>query len=101
MIIVRSDLIQPYVYGRGGRSQPGLSFFRHTASPTVTPHAFAATPGYATAYHPLVTGQLTVTKTRILGSDTWQTTTLYYDDLGRVIRCMNTGIKLTLKDEKV
>ena len=73
----------------------------YTASPTVTPHAFAATPGYATAYHPLVTGQLTVTKTRILGSDTWQTTTLYYDDLGRVIRCMNTGIKLTLKDEKV
>ena len=65
----------------------------YTASPTVTPHAFAATP--------LVTGQLTVTKTRILGSDTWQTTTLYYDDLGRVIRCMNTGIKLTLKDEKV
>ena len=73
----------------------------YTASPTVTPHAFAATPGYATAYHPLVTGQLTVTKTRILGSDTWKTTTLYYDDLGRVIRCMNTGIKLTLKDEKV
>ena len=58
----------------------------YTASPTVTPHAFAATPGYATAYHPLVTGQLTVTKTRILGSDTWQTTTLYYDDLGRVIQ---------------
>ena len=45
-----------------------------------------ATPGYATAYHPLVTGQLTATKTRILGSDTWQTTTLYYDDLGRVIQ---------------
>ena len=45
-----------------------------------------ATPGYATAYHPLVTGQLTATKTRILGSATWQTTTLYYDDLGRVIQ---------------
>ena len=58
----------------------------YTASPTVTPHAFVATPGYATAYHPLVTGQLTATKTRILGSDTWQTTTLYYDDLGRVIQ---------------
>lgn len=58
----------------------------YTASPTVTPHAFVATPGYATAYHPLVTGQLTATKTRILGSATWQTTTLYYDDLGRVIQ---------------
>ena len=58
----------------------------YTASPTVTPHAFVATPGYATAYHPLVTGQLTATKTRILGSDTWQTTTLYYDDRGRVIQ---------------
>ena len=75
----------------------------YTASPTVTQHAFAATSAYASAsaYHPLVTGCLTATKTRILGSDTWQTTTLYYDDLGRVIRCMNTGIKLTLKDEKV
>ena len=58
----------------------------YTASPTVTPHAFAATPAYASAYHPLVTGCLTATKTRILGSDTWQTTTLYYDDLGRVIQ---------------
>ena len=58
----------------------------YTASPTVTPHAFVATPAYASAYHPLVTGCLTATKTRILGSDTWQTTTLYYDDLGRVIQ---------------
>ena len=48
--------------------------------------AFVPTPAYAPAYHPLVTGQLTATKTRILGSDTWQTTTLYYDDLGRVIQ---------------
>ena len=48
-----------------------------------------ATPGYATAYHPLVTGQLTATKTRILGSDTWQTTTLYYDDRGRVIQTVS------------
>ena len=61
----------------------------YTASPTVTPHAFVATPGYATAYHPLVTGQLTATKTRILGSDTWQTTTLYYDDRGRVIQTVS------------
>ena len=61
----------------------------YTASATVTPHAFVATSGYATTYHPLVTGQLTAVKTRILGSDTWQTTTLYYDDRGRVIQTVS------------
>ena len=62
---------------------------RYTASETVTPHAFAATQEYAAAYHPLVTGQLTATKTRILGSDAWQTTTMYYDDRGRVIQTVS------------
>ena len=61
----------------------------YMASATVTPHAFVATSGYATTYHSLVTGQLTATKTRILGSDTWQTTTLYYDDLGRIIQTVS------------
>ena len=61
----------------------------YTSSATVTPHAFLSTSGYATTYHPLVTGQLTAVKTRILGSDTWQTTTLYYDDRGRVIQSVS------------
>ena len=61
----------------------------YTSSATVPPHAFLSTSGYATTYHPLVTGQLTAVKTRILGSDTWQTTTLYYDDRGRVIQSVS------------
>ncbi len=61
----------------------------YTASTTVIPHAFAATQEYAATYHPLVTGQLTATKTRILGSDAWQTTTMYYDDRGRVIQTVS------------
>ena len=58
----------------------------YTASSDVIPHAFVATPGFDSTFHPWVTGQLTATKTRILGSDNWHTNTQYYDERGRVIQ---------------
>ena len=58
----------------------------YASSSEVSPHAFVATPGFDSTFHPWVTGQLTATRTRILGSDVWQTSTQYYDSRGRVIQ---------------
>ena len=58
----------------------------YASSSEVRPHAFVATPGFDSTFHPWVTGQLTATRTRILGSDVWQTSTQYYDSRGRIIQ---------------
>ena len=56
-----------------------IRYDKYTANEHVTPHAFVAISGYANDYHPLTTGLVTATKTRVLGTDQWITSTVYYD----------------------
>ena len=61
----------------------------YEATEHVTPHPFTAVSDYASEYHPLVTGLVTSTKTRILGTDTWLTATTYYDEKCRPIQTVS------------
>ena len=61
----------------------------YEATEHVTPHPFTAVSDYASQYHPLVTGLVTSTKTRILGTDTWLTATTYYDEKCRPIQTVS------------
>ena len=65
----------------------------YTSTSNVPVKAFVATPGYATRYHSLVTGLATSVKTRVLGTDTWLTTTTYYDDCCRVIQTVSDNLQ--------
>ena len=56
-----------------------IRYDKYTANEHVTPHAFVAVPGYAEDYHRLTVGRVTATKTRVLGTDQWITSTIYYD----------------------
>lgn len=58
----------------------------YTPTSRINPQAFMATAGYASDYNSLVAGCVTATKTRILGTDDWFTSTLYYDRHGRVVQ---------------
>ena len=56
-----------------------IRYDKYTANEHVTPHAFVAVPGYAEDYHRKTVGRVTATKTRVLGTDQWITSTIYYD----------------------
>lgn len=56
---------------------------------SVVAHPFAASHGYASGYRQGAGGRITSVKTRIVGTDTWQTSTLYYDGQGRVIQTVS------------
>ena len=53
-------------------------------------HPFVAADGYSSAPHPWTTGQVTGCKIRILGTDRWITSTVYYDDKLREIYSVTT-----------
>ena len=44
----------------------------------VTPHAFTLIQGYATEFNPTPSGLATGVKTRLLGTDQWQTLTTHH-----------------------
>ncbi|MBO5741198.1 MAG: hypothetical protein J6R54_04365, partial [Bacteroidaceae bacterium] len=56
-----------------------IRYDKYTANEHVTPHAFVAVPGYAEDYHRKTVGRMTATKTRVLGTNQWITSTIYYD----------------------
>ena len=56
-----------------------IRYDKYTANEYVTPHAFVAVPGYAEDYHRKTVGRVTATKTRVLGTNQWITSTIYYD----------------------
>ena len=65
----------------------------YTTTTNVPVLAFQATTGYASDYYKLVTGLVTSVKTRVLGSDTWLTTTTYYDNRCQVIQTVCNNIE--------
>lgn len=56
-------------------------------------HAFTASAGYSSDYHNLIVGMATSVNTRVLGSETWLTTTTYYDKKGQVIQTVSDNIQ--------
>ena len=56
-----------------------IRYDKYTANEYVTPHAFTPVSGYAEDYHRKTVGRVTATKTRVLGTDQWITSTVYYD----------------------
>ena len=56
-----------------------IRYDKYTANEHVTPHTIVAVPGYANDYHRLTVGLVTATKTRVLDTDQWITSTIYYD----------------------
>ena len=56
-----------------------IRYDKYTANEHVTPHAFTPVSGYAEDYHRKTVGRVTATKTRVLGTDQWITSTVYYD----------------------
>ena len=61
----------------------------YEATTHVTAHPFVAVTGYANDYHKAVTGLVTSSKTRILGTDTWLTATTYYDNKCRPLQTVS------------
>ncbi|WP_462429623.1 DUF6443 domain-containing protein [Butyricimonas virosa] len=55
--------------------------------------SFQATPGYSSKFREVVTGLATSIKTRVLGTNTWLTTTTYYDDQSRIIQTANDNLQ--------
>ena len=68
----------------------------YEATSKVTPHTFVAVAGYSSDYQHLVVGLMTSTKTRVLGTETWQTTTIYYDEKCRPIQTVSDNHHGTL-----
>jgi len=56
-----------------------IQYSNYQVTDNIAPHAFVAIEGYATDYHRLTAGLITATKTRVLGSAQWITSTVYYD----------------------
>ena len=56
-----------------------IRYDKYTANEYVTPHTFTPVSGYAEDYHRKTVGRVTATKTRVLGTDPWITSTIYYD----------------------
>lgn len=59
----------------------------------VSVHAFEPASGYSADYYSLVTGLVTSVKTRVLGTGVWLTTTMYYDNRGRVIQTASDNLQ--------
>ena len=70
-----------------------IRYDKYTANEQVTPHAFTPVLGYANDYHPLTTGLVTATKTRVLGTDQWITSTVYYDSKCRPMQIVNNNLQ--------
>ena len=70
-----------------------IRYDKYTANEHVTPHTFVAVSGYANDYHPLTTGLVTATKTRVLGTDLWITSTVYYDSKCRPMQIVNNNLQ--------
>ena len=70
-----------------------IRYDKYTANEQVTPHAFTPVLGYANDYHPLTTGLVTATKTRVLGTDLWITSTVYYDSKCRPMQIVNNNLQ--------
>ena len=66
----------------------------YTATTRVPVKAFSATAGYASAPCMRVLGMVTSTRTRVLDEtpEKWLTTTIYYDDRGRVIQTVSDNL---------
>ena len=58
----------------------------------VTPHAFTLIQGYATEFNPTPSGLATGVKTRLLGTDQWQTLTTYYDSFARPVQVIRDNV---------
>ena len=67
----------------------------YTASVDIPVLPFQAVTGYASAYNHLVSGLVTSSKTKVLGSGTekWLTTTTYYDDRGQVVQTVSDNLQ--------
>ena len=63
-----------------------IRYDKYTANEHVTPHAFTPVLGYTEDYHPLTIGLVTATKTKVLGTDRWITSTVYYDSKCRTMQ---------------
>ena len=58
----------------------------------VTPHAFTLIQGYTTEFNPTPSGLATSVKTRLLGTDQWQTLTTYYDSFARPVQVIRDNV---------
>ena len=58
----------------------------------VTPHAFTLIQGYAVEFNPTPSGLATGVKTRLLGTDQWQTLTTYYDSFARPVQVIRDNV---------
>ena len=70
-----------------------IRYDKYTANEHVTPHAFVAVPGYAEDYHRKTVGRVTATKTRVLGTDQWITSTVYYDSKCRPMQVVYNNLQ--------
>ena len=70
-----------------------IRYDKYTANEHVTPYAFVAVPGYAEDYHRKTVGRVTATKTRVLGTDLWITSTVYYDSKCRPMQVVNNNLQ--------
>ena len=62
----------------------------YKATQTVTPHPFVAISGYSGDYHHNATGLITTKKAKVLETNDWVTTTIYYDDQCRIIQTVSS-----------
>lgn len=62
-------------------------------SPHVTAHPFEATSNYSTSPHISVSGFVTSVSSRVLGTNTWLTTTNYYDPQGHKIQTISNNLQ--------
>ncbi|WP_286438867.1 RHS repeat-associated core domain-containing protein [Bacteroides acidifaciens] len=76
-------------YEVAGERTP-LQYTSYNTSLPGDAHPFVAADGYSSAPHPWTTGQVTGYKIRILGTDRWVTSTVYYDDKLREIYSVTT-----------
>ena len=58
----------------------------------VTPHTFTLIQGYAVEFNPTPSGLTTSVKTRLLGTDQWQTLTTYYDSFARPVQVIKDNM---------
>ena len=63
-----------------------LCYDNYNNRPVLVDKPFVADSGYSGVYSRLTSGLLTGLKTRIVGSDTWLTTSIYYDSNNREIQ---------------
>ena len=70
-----------------------IQYGNYKVTNNIIPHAFVATEGYANDYHRLTVGLVTATKTRVLGTDQWITSTVYYDGKCRPVQIASNNLQ--------